>query len=107
MICGCESSQRRPGNRRAHGLIPSSPEAYFPRMANAPKIQPAYMVILPHGSTPFVMARSGPFDTNGCRALTAVKQSEGTDNRPFMNEGGGKYGISQPAAGAVGRWSTL
>jgi len=41
------------------------------------------------------------------RAPTAVKQDEGTDNRPRMNEGGGQYGISQPAARAVGRWSAL
>jgi len=38
---------------------------------------------------------------------TEFKQHEGPDNRPRMNEGGGSYGISQPAAGAVGRWSAL
>jgi hypothetical protein len=37
----------------------------------------------------------------------AVKQYAGTDNRPGRNEGGGHYGISQPAACAVGRWSAL
>ena len=41
------------------------------------------------------------------RKLSVTRVITGTDNRPLMNERGGKYGIAQPAARAVGRWPAL